>query len=105
MVAIDRIGRCWPDTIRSICDLRDRGVKIRSLAEAEGQWTRYLKADDGSSESFFGQVLAMFAAWVADQGAGVREAQDQGRAGASPPEGEDLGAAPQVPAPAGGDHA
>ena len=36
------IGRRWPDTIRSICDLRDRRVKIRSLAEAEAQWTRYL---------------------------------------------------------------
>ena len=67
VVAIDRIGRRWPDTIRSICDLRDRGVKVRSVAEAEAQWTRYLEADDGSPEAFFGQVLTMFAAWVADQ--------------------------------------
>ena len=67
VVAIDRIGRRWPDTIRSICGLRDRGVKIRSMAEAEAQWTRYLEADEGSSEAFFGQVLTMFAAWVADQ--------------------------------------
>ena len=28
VVAIDRIGRRWPDTIRSICELRDLGVKI-----------------------------------------------------------------------------
>ena len=41
------------------------GCKIRSLAEA--QWTRYLEADEGSPEAFFGQVLTMFAAWVADQ--------------------------------------
>ncbi len=67
VVAIDRIGRRWQDTIRSICDLRDRGVKIRSLAESEAQWTKYLEADEGSPESFFGQVLTMFAAWVADQ--------------------------------------
>ena len=67
VVAIDRIGRTWQDTVRSICELRDRGVKIRSLAEAEAQWTRYLEADDGSPEAFFGQVLVMFAAWVADQ--------------------------------------
>ena len=67
VVAIDRIGRTWQDTIRSICSLRDRGVKIRSLAKAEAQWTRYLEADEGSPESFFGQVLVMFAAWVADQ--------------------------------------
>ena len=67
VVAIDRIGRTWQDTVRSICALRDRGVKIRSLAEAEAQWTRYLEADEGSPEAFFGQVLTMFAAWVADQ--------------------------------------
>ena len=67
VAAIDRIGRTWQDTVRSICALRDRGVKIRSLAEAEAQWTRYLEADEGSPESFFGQILTMFAAWVADQ--------------------------------------
>ena len=67
VVAIDRIGRTWQDTVRSICELRDRGVKIRSLAEAEAQWTRYLESDEGSSEAFVGQVLVMFAAWVADQ--------------------------------------
>ena len=67
VVAIDRIGRTWQDTVRSICELRDRGVKIRSLAEAAAQWTRYLESDEGSPEAFFGQVLVMFAAWVADQ--------------------------------------
>ena len=67
VAAIDRTGRTWQDTVRSICALRDRGVKIRSLAEAEAQWTRYLEADEGSPESFFGQILTMFAAWVADQ--------------------------------------
>ena len=67
VAAIDRIGRTWQDTVRSICELRDRGVRIRSLAEAEAQWTRYLEADEGSPEAFFGRVLVMFAAWVADQ--------------------------------------
>ena len=67
VVAIDRIGRRWPDTIRSICELRDRGVKVRSLADAEKEGTRYLEADEGSPEAFFGQILTMFAAWVADQ--------------------------------------
>ena len=67
VVAIDRIGRTWQDTVRSICELRDRGVKIRSLAETEAQWTRFLEVDEGSPEAFFGQVLVMFAAWVADQ--------------------------------------
>ena len=88
-MAIDRIGRTWQDTIRSICSLRDRGVKIRSLAEAEAQWTKYLEADEGSPESFFGQVLVMFAAWVADQELesikrrtrdGLERARQQGKA-------------------------
>ena len=67
VVAIDRIGRRWADTIRAICELCDRGVKVRSLADAEKEWTRYLEADEGSPEAFFGQILTMFAAWVADQ--------------------------------------
>ena len=67
VVAIDRIGRTWQDTIRTICELRYRGVKIHSLAESEAQWPRYLEADEGSPEAFFGQVLVMFTAWVADQ--------------------------------------
>ena len=67
VAAIDRIGRTWQDTVRSICELRDRGVKIRSLAEAEKEWTRYLDADPGTSEAFFGQIFTIFAAWVADQ--------------------------------------
>ena len=106
VVAIDRIGRTWQDTIRSICSLRDRGVKIRSLAEAEAQWTRYLEADEGSPESFFGQVLVMFAAWVAGPGAGVHQAPDPGWAGTSPPAGEGPGAtAEDRPWSAGGDAA
>ena len=67
VVAIDRIGRLWTDTVRSMVELRDRGVKIRSLAETQAQWTKYLEADEGSPEAFFGQVLTMFAVWVADQ--------------------------------------
>ena len=67
VVAIGRIGRRWPDILKAICDLRDRGVKVRSLADAEKEWTQYLEADEGSPEAFFGQILTMFAAWVADQ--------------------------------------
>ena len=37
------------------------------MAEAEAQWTKYLEADEGSPEAFFGQILTMFAAWMADQ--------------------------------------
>ena len=67
VVAIDRIGRLWTDTVRSMVELRDRGVRIRSLAETEAQWTKYLEAQESSPDAFIGQVLTMFAAWVADQ--------------------------------------
>ena len=42
-------------------------MKVRSLADAEKESTSYLEAEEGNPEAFFGQVLAMFAAWVADQ--------------------------------------
>ena len=84
VVVIDRIGRRWPDTIRSICELRNRGVKIRSLAETEAQWTHYLETDEGSPEAFFGQVLTMFAALGGRPGAGAHQAAHQGGAGTGP---------------------
>ena len=83
------IGRRWSDTIRSICELRDRCVKVRSLADAEKEWTRYLEAEPGSSEAVFGQVLTMFTDWVADQELesikrrtrdGLERARQQGKA-------------------------
>ena len=89
VVAIDRIGRRWPDILKAICDLGDRGVKVRSLADAEKEWTQYLEADEGSPEAFFGQILTMFAAWVADQELesikrrtrdGLERARQQGKA-------------------------
>ena len=43
VVAIYRIGRRWPDTIRSICELRDLGVKIRSLTEAKAWLSGWLE--------------------------------------------------------------
>ena len=88
VVAIDRIGRHWPDTVRAITELRERRVKIRSLAEAEAQWTRYLEADEGTAEAFIGQILVLFAAWVAAQEresirrrtiAGLDRARSQGK--------------------------
>ena len=89
VVAIGRIGRRWPDILKAICDLGDRGVKVRSLADAEKEWTQYLEADEGSPEAFFGQILAMFAAWVANQELesikrrtrdGLERARQQGKA-------------------------
>ena len=38
VVAIDRIGRRWMDTVNTVRDLRAREVKIRSLAQSEATW-------------------------------------------------------------------
>ena len=48
-------------------DLQRRGVRIRSLADTEGQWTPYLDADPDSAEAFMGNILASMAGYVASQ--------------------------------------
>ena len=94
VVVIDRIGQFWTDTVQSMVELRDRGVRIRSLAETEAQWTKYLEAQEGSPDAFIGQVLTMFAAWVADQELasikrrtrdGLKRARRQGKVLGRPP--------------------
>ena len=48
VVAIDRIGRRWMDTVNTVRDLRARQVKIRSLAQSEAIWVTYLAAEHES---------------------------------------------------------
>ena len=67
VAAIDRISRRYLDTMWSVYDLQRRGIRIRSLAENEGQWTAYLDADPDSAEAFIGHLLASLAAYVAGQ--------------------------------------
>ena len=67
VAAVDRISRRYLDTMWVVYDLQRRGVRIRSLAENEGQWTAYLDADPDSAESFMGNILASMAAYVASQ--------------------------------------
>ena len=38
VASIDRIGRRWLNTLRTLCSLRDRGVRVRSLSSSEGPW-------------------------------------------------------------------
>ena len=45
VVAIDRIGRRWMDTVNTVRDLRAREVKIRSMAQSEATWVTYLDAE------------------------------------------------------------
>ena len=55
-------------------------MKIRSLAEAENQWTRYLEANEGSPGAFFGQMLGMAATGVSDwELESIKEASRRGR--------------------------
>ena len=67
VAAIDRLGRRYLETMWAIYDLQRRGIRLRSLADNEVQWTKYLDADPDSPEAFMGNVLARMAAYVASQ--------------------------------------
>ena len=67
VAAIDRLGRRYLETMWAIYDLQRRGIRLRSLADNEVQWTKYLDADPDSPEAFMGNVLASMAAYVASQ--------------------------------------
>ena len=67
VAAVDRLGRRYLETMWAIYDLQRRGVRLRSLAGNEGEWTRFLDADPDSPEAFMGNILASMAAYVASQ--------------------------------------
>ena len=67
VVAIDRIGRRWMDTVNTVRDLRAREVKIRSLAQSEATWVTYLDAEPDTAEAVIGDILTTFMAWAAEQ--------------------------------------
>ena len=67
VVAIDRLGRRYLETMWAIYDLQRRGIRLRSLADSEVQWAKYLDANPDSPEAFMGNVLASMAAYVASQ--------------------------------------
>ena len=67
VVAIDRIGRRWMDTVNAVRDLRARAVKIRSLAQSEATWVTYLDAEPDTAEAVIGDILTTFMAWAAEQ--------------------------------------
>ena len=67
VVAIDRIGRRWMDTVNAVRDLRARAVKIRSLAPSEATWVTYLDAEPDTAEAVIGDILSTFMAWAAEQ--------------------------------------
>ena len=67
VVAIDRIGRRWMDTVNAVRDLRARAVKIRSLAPSEATWVTYLDAEPDTAEAVISDILSTFMAWAAEQ--------------------------------------
>ena len=67
VVAIDRIGRRWMDTVNTVRDLRAREIKIRSMAQSEATWVTYLDADQDTPEAVIGDILTTFMAWAAEQ--------------------------------------
>ena len=93
VVSIDRIGRRRLDVMGAIRDLREMGVRIRSLNQSEATWAQYLDADPHTPEAFLADVLASFAAWNAEQEleairrrtvAGMARAKSQGKLPGAP---------------------
>ena len=58
VASVDPVGRGWIDVMGDIREIRDRGIRIRSLAISEQTWTRYLDADPETPEAMIGDVLA-----------------------------------------------
>ena len=98
VVAIDRIGRRWMDTVNAVRDLRAREVKIRSLAQSEATWVTYLDAEPDTAEAVIGDILTTFMAWAAEQElqavsrrtrAGLEKARAEGKTLGPPPRVDD----------------
>ena len=98
VVAIDRIGRRWMDTVNAVRDLRTREVRIRSLAHSEATWVTYLAAEQDTAEAVIGDILTTFMAWAAEQElqavsrrtrAGLERARAEGKTLGPPPRVDD----------------
>ena len=59
VAAVDRLGRRYLETMWVIYDLQCRGVRLRSLASNEGEWTRFLDADFDSPEALMSNTLVL----------------------------------------------
>ena len=98
VVAIDRIGRRWMDTVNAVRDLRTREVGIRSLAQTEATWVTYLASEPDTAEAVIGDILTTFMAWAAEQElqavsrrtrAGLERARAEGKTLGPPPRVDD----------------
>ena len=93
VVAIDRIGRRWMDTVNAVRDPRTREVRIRSLAESEATWVTYLAAEAGHCRGGDRGYSDHLHGLGRGAGAASGEPPDQGRLGAGQGRGEDPGSA------------
>ena len=98
VVAIDRIGRRWMDTVNAVRDLRTREVRIRSLAQSEATWVTYLASEPDTAEAVIGDILTTFMVWAAEQElqavsrrtrAGLERARAEGKTLGPPPRVDD----------------
>ena len=98
VVAIDRIGRRWMDTVNAVRDLRTRDVRIRSLAQSEATWVTYLASEPDTAEAVIGDILTTFMAWAAEHElqavsrrirAGLERARAEGKTLGPPPRVDD----------------
>ena len=67
VVELARIGGHWKYVINSVRQLREQGIRIRSLAAAEQVWTRQLDADEDAPDYFIGNLLLLVGAWCNQQ--------------------------------------
>ena len=93
VVAIDRIGRRWMDTVNAVRDLRAREIKIRSLAQSEAIWVTYLDAEPRHSRGGHWRYSDHLHGLGCGAGAAGGKPPDQGRPGEGQGRGEDPGAA------------
>ncbi len=91
VAAVDRLGRRYLETMWAIYDLQRCGVRLRSLAGNEGEWTRFLDSDPDSPEAFMGNILASVAAYVASQERQSRRRRTRAGLDAARANGKELG--------------
>ena len=106
VVAIDRIGRTWQDTIRSICSLRDRGGEDQELGRGPGAVDQVPGGRRGEPRGLLRADPDHVCRLGCRPGTGIHQAPDPGWARAGPTAREDPGASPEGrPRATGGDAA
>ena len=68
VVAIDRIGRRWMDTVNAVRGFtRQAGQESALWLNRRPTWVTYLAAEPDTAEAVIGDILTTFMAWAAEQ--------------------------------------